>query len=197
MTARTGMTEIISDLRVLTEAGASEWILGNITFWDDAQLQNILDKHREDFVFQPLEAKPVYGTGGTVIYKEYEVEEYENLEQTTGGTSIFYIQNGNFDTAGTALYTMDYRRGRVYFTDNQIGAYYYATGRSYDLNSAAAEVWRIKANHYATNFDFSTDNHSVKKSQVYDHCIERAEYFEGMSENGVVQAHISRSDDVG
>ena len=89
MTARTGMTEIISDLRVLTEAGASDWILGNITLWDDAQLQNILDKHREDFVFQPLEAKPVYGTGGTVIYKEYEVEEYENLEQTTGSLIYF------------------------------------------------------------------------------------------------------------
>jgi hypothetical protein len=188
------MSEIISDLRVLTEAESSEWTLGNITFWDDTQLQNILDKHREDFTFQPLEAYPVYSTGGTLIYKEYEVE-YKNIEQTTGGTAIFYVQDGNFDTAGTATWTADYRRGRIYFTDNQIGMVFYATGRAYDLNSAAAEVWRIKANHYATNFDFSTDNHSVKKSQVYDHCIERAEYFEGLSESSVVQAHISRSDD--
>lgn len=194
MTVRSGMSEIINDLRVITEAGSSEWTLGNLTFWDDTQLQNILDKHREDFTFQPLEEHPVYSTGGTLIYREYEVE-YKNIEQTTGGTAIFYIQDGNFDTAGTATWTADYRRGRITFTDNQAGLSFYATGRAYDLNSAAAEVWRIKANHYATNFDFSTDNHNVKKSQVYDHCIERAEYYEGLSESSVVQAHISRSDD--
>ena len=65
-----------------------------------------------------------------------------------------------------------------------------------NLNAAAAQVWRLKANHAATSFDFTTDNTSVKKSQVYQHFIERAEHFEALSSGGVKYAWIRRSDDV-
>lgn len=196
MTARAGMTQLISDLRVLTEAGTAEWTLGTITFWDDDQVQNVLDKHVTEFVFTPLEAKPTYTSGGSLLYNDYHVD-FENIEQTTGGTAIFYVQNGNYENIGTALYTADYRRGKITFGTNTQGtASFYATGKSYDLNAAAAEIWRVKANHAASSFDFSADNTSVKKSQVYEHYMERAEHFESLSSSGVSNAWLHRSDDV-
>lgn len=195
MTARTGMTQILSDLRMLTEAGTAEWTLGALTFWDDDRLQDVADKHRTEFVFQPMGEYPTYDTSGNLSYNDYTAG-FENIEQTTGGTAIFYIQDSSFAFAGTANWTADYRRGKFTFSTDTEGESHYATGRAYDLNAAAAEVWRIKANHYATAFDFSTDNTTVKKSQVYDHCIERAEYFEGLAKGSMVQASIMRSDDV-
>lgn len=196
MTARTGMAQLISDLRVLTEAGTAEWTLGTISFWDDDQIQNVLDKHVVEFVFSPMKAITTYATDGSLLYNDYQID-YENVEQTTDGTSVFYIQNGSFENIGTALYTPNYRRGRFTFTTNTQGtASFYATGRSYDLNAAAAEVWRIKANHASASFDFDTDNTSVKKSQIYEHYRERAEYFEAMSKGGVRTAWLTRSDDV-
>lgn len=196
MTARTGMGYLISDLRVLTEAGTAEWTLGTITFWDDDQMQSVLDKHRKEFILSPLESMPTYSSGGTLLYNDYQIQ-FGNIEETTGGTAIFYVQDGNYNTIGTALYTSDYRRGKVSFVTNTEGTTsYYATGKSYDLYAAAAEVWRIKANHVATAFDFSTDNTSVRKSQVYQHYVDRAEHFESLSTSGVSQAAIHRSDDV-
>jgi len=196
MTARTGMTQLISDLRVLTEAGASEWVLGTVTFWDDAQLQNVLDRTVQEFILSPMDSLPTYSSGGTLLYNDYQIK-FGNIEQTTGGTAIFYVQDGNYNTVGTALYTSDYRRGKVTFSASTEGTTsFYATGRSYDLNAAAAEVWRIKANHVANSFDFTTDNTSVRKSQVYQHYVDRAEHFESLSTSGVSQAALHRSDDV-
>jgi len=193
--ARTGMTELLSDLRALTEAGTAEWTLGSLTFWDDTQLQDVLDRHVTDFILSPIQSLPTYTTGGTLLYNDYQIA-FGNIEQTTGGTAIFYIQDGSYNTVGTALYSADYRRGKVNFpTSTQGTTSYYATGRSYDLNGSAAEVWRIKANHVATSFDFKTDNTSVSKSQVYKHFLERAEHFESLSTGGVKQAWIKRSDD--
>lgn len=197
MTARSGMSDIIRDLRILTEAGTAEWTLGTITFWDDDQLQNVLDDYYQPFTFEPMEDVPTYGAGGTLLYNVYEITDRANIEKTTGGTSVFYLQDGNFSNVGTALYSIDYKRGIVTFsTDTQGTTTFYATGKSYDINAAAAQVWRVKANHYATAFDFTTDNTSVKKSQVYQHCLERAEHFEQMGQESVIQASITRSDDV-
>lgn len=196
MTARAGMTQIINDLRVLTEGGTAEWTLGTITFWDDDQMQNVLDKHVTEFVFRPMLAIPTYDTDGLLAYNDYEIG-IGNIEQTTGGTSIFYIQDGNFDIAGTALYSADYRKGKFTFATNTQGTTsFYATGKSYDLNASAAEIWRIKANHVANTFDFSTDNTSVKKSQIFDHYNERADYFESIATTGVSHVSLKRSDDV-
>jgi hypothetical protein len=188
------MTQIISDLRVLTEAGTADWTLGTATFWDDDQMQDVLDKHRTEFVFEPMQDFPTYGTTGDLVYNDYRAD-FNNIEATTGGTAVFFIQDSSYAVAGTALYTADYRRGKFTFVADTEGESHYVTGRSYDLNNAAAEIWRIKANHYATSFDFSTDNTTVKKSQVYQHCLERAEYFEGLSTSAVTQAIIYRSDD--
>jgi hypothetical protein len=137
---------------------------------------------------------PTQGAGGTLLYNEYR-SSYGMFEQTTGGTAIFYVQDSTGATQGTALWNADYRRGVVTFGSNTAGTVYFVTGRSYDLDAAAAEVWRRKASHYApTSFDFSTDNHSVSRSQVYKHCLEMAEYYRDMSGDAVQSVQMYRGD---
>jgi hypothetical protein len=188
------MANLITELRSLSEAGTADYTLGASTFWDDDSLQNVLDLHRMDVVFEQLTPCPTYGTtNGTLIYNTYK-SSYGYYEATTGGTAVFYVQDGTGAVQGTAAYTPDYRRGVVTFGADTSGTTYYLTGRSYDLNASAADVWRRKASHYASAFDFSTDNHSVTRSQVYAHALEMAEYYEGKSGDAVSVVQMYRGD---
>jgi hypothetical protein len=92
------------------------------------------------------------------------------------------------------MWTADYRTGAVTFGTSTMGTAYFVTGRSYDLNAAAADIWRKKAAHYAPSFDFSTDNHDLSRSQVYDHCVEMAQFFEGISGKAIQTVQMNRSD---
>ena len=164
MTARTGMSNLITELRSLTEAGTAEYSITSSTFWSDDQLQDVLDIHRKDLRFSLLQAYPDTVQGGSLLYYEFR-SEYQFFEATTGGTSILYLQDSTGATLGTALWNADYRRGAFTFVNDARGTSIYLTGRSYDLNASAADVWRRKAAHYApSSFDFSTDNHSISRS---------------------------------
>ena len=192
--ARSGMSELITELRGMAEAGTADYSLGASTFWSDDQLQDLLDSHRTDIIFQSLNVYPTVVSSGSASYKDYR-SDYGYLETTTGGTAIMYLQDSTGATVGTANYTPDYRRGKFEFTADQRGTAYYLTGRSYDLNAAAADVWNRKAAHYApTSFDFSTDNHSVSRSQIYAHCKEMAAQFNGFSGNSIQTISMYRGD---
>ena len=192
--ARVGMSDLVTELRGMTEAGAGDYTIAGTPYWSDLQIQNVLDTNRTDVVFEQLQPLPTYGTtNGTLIYKTYKSGN-GYYEATTGGTEIFYVQDGTGAIAGTSLWTADYRRGQITFSADTSGTTYYLTGRSYDLEAAAAEVWRRKASHYANSFDFSTDNHSISRSQVYKHCLEMAEYYESKSASAVETVQMFRSD---
>ena len=192
--ARTGMTAILEELRSMCEAGTSEYTIGTTLYWSDNTLQDILDSNRRDYTFQPLQSYPVIVSGGTLQYFEYRAP-YSFFEATSGGTSIFYLQDSTGATLGTALWSADYRRGVFTFASDAKGTAIYFTGRSYDMNSAAADVWRRKASHYApTSFDFSTDNHSVSRQQVYSHAIEMADFFENLGSGSIQTIPMFRSD---
>lgn len=192
--ARTGLAQLREVLRGMTQAGTADYSIGTANYWDDSHLDEVLDRHREDFRFEPLESYPTVGVGGTSLFYEFEVEDRENLEQTTGGTTVFYLQDSTGEFVGTAIYSVDYLRGKVTFTQDTRGTVYYATGRSYDLNAAAADIWRKKAGYYYTAFNFSTDNHKIDREKIYQHCIEMAESFEAMSEDSVTTVDMWRSD---
>jgi hypothetical protein len=106
------------------------------------------------------------------------------LETTSGGTAVFYIENGSNEQVGTANYSVDYRRGAVTFTADQGGTTHMMTARSYDPDAAAAEIWKMKAAQYATSFDFSTDNHSIKRGDVMKRCMDMAQFYESRSKSG-------------
>ena len=193
MTARTGLSNLILELRGMCEAGTADYTVASVAYWDDDQMQNILDIHRRDVVFEQLQIYPVQVSGGSISYQDYR-SQFGYYEATTGGTYIFYVQDSTGATVGTANYTPDYRRGQVQFGSDTGGTVYYLTGRSYDLKSAAADIWRRKAAHIANSFDFSTDNHSINRSQVYKHALEMAEYYEGKSGDSIQVVSMFRSD---
>ena len=194
MTARTGMSNLITELRGLTEAGTADYSITSSTFWSDDQLQDVMDLHRKDLRFTMLTPYPDHTSGGSLLYYEYH-SQYDFFEATTGGTAILYLQDSTGATLGTALWGADYRRGVFTFVNTTNGTSVYLTGRSYDINAAAADVWRRKAAHYApSSFDFSTDNHSISRAQVYDHALDMVTFFEGISGDSINVVERFRSD---
>ena len=191
--ARSTLAELRNVLRGMTQAGTADYTLGTATYWDDGQVDIILDSHREDYINESLITYPVVGSGGSSLYYEYRAN-VGNFEQTSGGTSIFYIQDGTGATVGTANYTADYLRGVFTFSADQAGSAYYYNGRSYDLNAAAADIWRKKAGYFFNAFSFSTDNHKIDRQQIYQHCIEMAESYEAMSQDSISTIDVWRSD---
>lgn len=191
---RSGMTWLIGELRGMTEAGTADYTVAGSAYWSDTQLQDVLDIHRTDIFFEQLTVNPVIASGGTSIYKDYR-STYKNLEATTGGTAILYLQDATGATIGTANYTADLRRGQFQFNTDQGGTVYYLTGSSYDLQASAADIWRRKMAHYApTAFNFSTDNHSVSREAVYQHCKDMAIFFEGKSGDAIESIEMYRGD---
>jgi hypothetical protein len=194
MTARSGLSNLILELRNMTEAQTGDYAINSTYYWNDDHLQDILDLHRRDVVWEQLSMYPTQTTGGSALYQDYR-SAFGFYEATTGGTSILYLQDSTGATIGTANYTADYRRGQFQFSSNQAGSVYYLTGRSYDLQGAAADVWRRKAAHYApTSFNFSTDNHSVSRAAVYEHCVEMAQFFEDQGTQSIQTVSMWRSD---
>jgi len=172
MTVRDTMTELISDLRALTDAGVSDYTVGGMTYWSDQQLQDVLDGRCVALRFVEMEAQSDYANGA-YTYTEYTLP-VGNIE---GGTALSVLDNAG-SAIGTALWSFDRNRGVVTFTADTAGASRFVTGRSYNVNLAAADVWRKKASHYAAAYDVSTDNHSLKRSQLIQHCQAMAREFE-------------------
>jgi len=194
--ARSTMLELIADLRAMTHTGPNDYKIAGVPHWSDAQLQKILDRHRQDldfFLMTPFPKRLV----NDLQWFEYRIIGWENFEQTDGGSAIFLVEDSTGADAGTLLWTADYNLGIVTFASDTNGKDYYVTARSYDLNGAAAEVWRRKSGHYAAasdSFDFSTDNMSVKRSQKLQQAREMYKYFAEMARPRITTLYRSELD---
>jgi hypothetical protein len=185
------MIELVRTLRGMTDAGTADYTIAGFGYWTDDHLLNIMDRYRVEVYREQLYPIERLLGGGTVAYYVHK-SEYRNFEQTTGGTAIFWLETSDGTDVGTASYTMDYQNGNATFTANTSGTTYYLTGRSYDLNRAAADVWRQKAAHYAGMFSFSTDNHRVDKGALIKNAMQMANVYDGFA--GPVTCTMNRSD---
>jgi hypothetical protein len=178
--ARTTMAELVRELRGMTNAGVNDYTVGGERFWSDRKLQNALDQRR---VYQNglgLNAVPTYANGSsTYTYYQAGVGGWE-------GSPV--VQDANGGTVGTALYSFNAQLGELTFTADQGGAPYTLRGYTYDLNAAAADVWRTKAAHFAGAYDVSTDNHTLKRSQLIAQAQQMAAMYASMGSNNVVDA---------
>lgn len=189
-TVRDGMAENIETVRAYADASSSEWTVETdgrtLYFWDDNEIQKVIDRHRIDFTHVDMLPVQSYSSG-TVVYLEYRAP-YQNIES---GTAVFKIENVDGTISG---YTMDYVRGVATFSTDQGGTAYYVTGRTYDLYGAAADIWRVKASHAAEMVDFSTDGHSVKRSNLASACLSMADYY-GRKSSGEGQRTVKLTRD--
>ena len=188
--ARTGMQTLIDTVRGYANAAPDEWTVTTDTsyteYWSDEEIQRVLDRHKREYIHVPLEPVTSY-SGGSAVVLQY-LTEIDNIE---GGT-LFSVE----DTSGTVSgYTADYTRGIVTFSTDQSGKSFYWSGFAYDLDAAAADIWRMKASHVAGLVDFSTDGHSVKRSQQAQAYLNMAGYYQQRSASeGVTTAKIVRDD---
>jgi hypothetical protein len=189
MTARTTMADLITELRGMCNAGTADVTIAGTTYWTDDQLQKILDRNRLLVDQEPLYMVPSH-VPGSVEYYEYR-SCYDHYEQTDGGSAVFLLEDSTGANIGTALWDADYNTGVVTFAANTAGTTYYLTGRSYDLNGAAAEVWRQKASYYAatsSGVDWSTDNMRISRSQMVTQAQGMANYYAGLARPRTVSA---------
>ena len=176
MTARTGMVDLIDQFRGMADAGTADFTAGTITYWNDDTSQKLLDRHRHNFI--DLELQPVsFITNGTTDWRDYYMP-YTDLES---GTAVFTIKDTTGSAYGTSVYTVDYQLGVITWSTNVLGSSILVTGRHYDLNAAAAEAWRFKAANVSKMYDFSTDNHNLKRSQLRQSFLDNSRYYSGLA----------------
>ena len=179
--ARTTLSDVCDEVRSMVVIGEAEFTVGNMTFWDNDQVQRVLDRHRFDFAREELMKVRKHVGGGSVEYYEYR-SKHSWLESTDGGTAVFVIENAQGTDAGTALWSADYKRGVITFASDTGGTTYYLTGRRYDIYAAAADVARQTANYYAKSIDISTDGHKLNRSQLRAQYEDMANKFDMQSE---------------
>lgn len=159
--SREGMADIILQVRQMAASGTAEYTLGTATFWDDDQIEQVLDRHRTDLVRHRIASEPSYIGSGSVTYTRHR-SEWGNIEE---GTAFFIIEDSVGDNRSTATYTADYRTGVIDFTSDQKGTALYLTARSYDIYAAAGELLEDWAAHESRCFDFNADGQSFRVSQ--------------------------------
>ncbi len=177
--ARTGMTTLIGTMRGLCNLGTNDYTLGTATFWSDDNVQEVLDRHKTFIVEEELAEVENLIAGGSIEYKIFN-SRFGNFEQTSGGTSIFTIEDSAGSVLGTSLYSVDYANGIVTFGADQQGSSRYLTGYSYDIYSTAADIYRMKAGAYAESVNWKTDNMSMNRGDAIGQCLKMADYYSGL-----------------
>jgi hypothetical protein len=61
---------------------------------------------------------------------------------------------------------------------DQLGTALYLTGYSYDLNGAAADLWRERAGQLAERVDARTGDNQLSRGQLMTHALQMADYYE-------------------
>lgn len=188
MAARTGMANLIKRLRSMTETTASDYVIGADTYWSDDHLQGALDRQRQSNRREPLDVDYEY-VGGDQQYRDYYTE-LRNIEEAASGTPVFVIENGS----GSAVTpgTHNYDAGHFRFSTDTLGASYYLTCYTYNLEAAAADVWEQKASHAAKGYGFSADGGQFHREQVFAHCMDMARKFRNMA--GIRVSTMFRAD---
>lgn len=191
--ARAGMANLITELRRLTNAGTADAVVASGTYWSDNHLQSELDRTRQTHNFAEMQPIAQY-TGGSYTYLDYAFpREVSHRVEEAGSASRFAVRNSAGSAIGTADYTVNYDARMVTFTSDQQAYSRYLDADAFDMNRAAAAVWRIKASFAANRVGWSSDNHSVQAQQEYEHCLKMAERFE--SEGGLTVGEFFRTDE--
>lgn len=182
MTIRSGMTELIRLIRQLAQAEDGEYEVAGETYWQDEHLQDVLDVFRTDVYEESIYPVPQFISGATVYQNYYWANP--NVERADSGTAIWQLRNMNGEAIGTANYSVDYPARRIRFGTPTDGSWCALNYSVYDINRAAAEVWRRKAANVANRFDIKTDNHDLKRNQLRQNYLDMAKYYEGLAQQG-------------
>ena len=194
--ARATMADLVVLLRNWAQVSMDDYsvtsLKGKTAYWNDDQLQAVLDRHRSYIRREELECIPE-ATGGTTYYKDF-FSKYRYFESTDGGTATFLVEDSNGDARATTGWTANYWDGYLRFSVDQVGTTLYLTGNAYDVAQAAAEIWRVKSGNVAAYYSFTADGQSLSRSDWFTHCQVMAAYYEGQGQ--AVTVNLVRGDAV-
>lgn len=185
--ARAGMSDLIAELRGMCDAGTADYTVGTVSYWSDDHLQAALDMRRTDVIHEYIQPTSTVNTSNETVYVDFYTH-FLNMESGT----VTFIQDLNGAAVGTADYTIDYFTGKITFDNDTGGSVLHLTTRIYDMNLAASDVWKRKAANAAKMFDFSTDNHSIKRGQFMANCNAMAAQY--ASQAGIQTGDLVRTD---
>lgn len=163
MAIRAGMTEVVARVRTLAAASADDY--------DDAALQTVLDRHRQTHKRIEVEPMSDYASGGTT-YTEYPLPRWMLFAERDAEASGWALRDAYGNDA--PAHSVNYDARMITFDADTGGESYYLDARTYDVYRAAAEVWEEKAAALAGAVDWKSDNHDIKASQEYTHCLDMA-----------------------
>src|SRR6266699_937991 len=184
MPVRSTMSDLISLTRNMIGDPA-----GQSQQFTDQQIQDRLDASRDDIGYEPLEPFPsVVNTASTnniasIIfadyYSKYSYWEADVVLQGLLGTAFWKVltpvaselllDNGAHWEFEASVFTTGTTPGQL--------PPVYATGKVYDVNSAAANLLDFWAATLTGRFDFSSDGQSFRVSQLMQAKQKMADYF--------------------
>lgn len=196
MASRAGLTNLIRRLRSMTHTSNNDYsiVMGDgstVTWWSDAQLEEIMSAHMMDFQWAGLTDQQEISTGGTVKYFYYQAPRGD-LEEATSGTVFWRVADSTGSVIGTASYSVDYVRGLIHFNADTGGTAYYLTARSYDLNLCAVDIWQEKMGSKEAFYSFRSDNQTFNRNEWFNHCAQMVKRYQ--SEAGLKVSFMKRTD---
>lgn len=168
---RATMGDLIRRLRVITNASVKDYSVNGENYWSDGHLQDVLDHYQIIVDFDSLSSMD-QRAGSVNVTKLY----YHNLKDWENSPVITDSDGGTIASG----YTFYPQLGRVVFTADQAGSARTISGTVYNVNLAAAEVWRSKAAYYAEAYDISGDGQSLSRSQLLQNAEKQAQRFESL-----------------
>lgn len=199
MATRNGMTDLLLEFRALTSAGSADYTVNGVAYFTDNQLQDTLDQWVTIYREVPLNAVAQRNADGAdYLYKEFSIPAFipRALEQSTSGTAYWQVRDSAGSAIGTASYTPNYREGLITFAADQVlDPNFTLDCRSYDMNRAAAVIWRQKAAMEYRSIDWSQAGASFRASQRRDFCLAMASDMD--KKGGVMAVRMERCDEVG
>jgi hypothetical protein len=174
MTLRTGMTELVAEVRRKTDTTDDDVTIGGVTYWTDDQLQAIIDQHGMDMLDLRLLPYPLAVDNVTTWTKYYIPSQYGLWWE-----SDFQVVTSTGALVPSTDYTYSRYKNLVEFDTDTAGVMYFLRGTVYDLNLAIAQVWQEKADMRTRLVDWRAGQHAVKEDQEYQHCVERVKFYRG------------------
>lgn len=172
MAVRDGMANLIQRLREDCDAGTADFTVAGGTYWTGEQLQRQLDLQRTDVYREAIAPTETFVNNESQYFDYYW--RFGNVEEAASGSAAWRLEDANGSALGTGQYSIDYDAKHIIFPSTTDGSTYYLTYRTFNVNLAAAEVWEKKAANVSSKFDVSTDNHSLKRSQLRAAYLENA-----------------------
>lgn len=155
MSVRASMSDLITRVRryIGDPAQASEQ-------FTDQEIQNVLDEHRFTVRYAPLRPGPTLSQGALYDFLDY----YADMGNWEADAVLTWV---DFSVLTPA--TSDLINGHWTFVKAAPGQYppVYLTGKYYDLHASAADLLEQWAGALAaTNYDFTADGRTFRRSQL-------------------------------